>query len=65
MKKLRVGLIVLSVAIFASYVFIIADTGWGWQDNKGSYIGMVVPVALVLSIYYSRRAEKKGKNTTN
>lgn len=60
MKKIRIGLIIIAVALFIAQLIVIYLNDWDWVKNKGSYIGLLVPLLTIAAVVFGNPTKNKN-----
>jgi len=61
MKKIRIGLIIVAVALIIVNLFYIDYSNFNWSENSNQYGQILAFCILIAGLIYSIRYDKKHK----
>ncbi|MDY6801937.1 MAG: hypothetical protein SVU94_12055 [Bacteroidota bacterium] len=61
MRKFRIVLIIFAVIVIIGHLTFVEYSDLSWSENKGSYLGIISMILLIIGMIYSNLWENKNQ----
>lgn len=62
MRKFRIVLIIFAVIIIIGHLTFVEYSDLSWPENKGSYLGIISMILVIIGMIYSNLWENKNQS---